>query len=1058
MASLDSLNITNSGLININQKVINSRAYSASLITTVGNPTVIEGISSGFSAENYFIHSPLNLEDAEKISINLKGSFFQNSQEQCILELMSSTENALSLTFTNSQINITYGNFPILIVGNLNFTDNQDFSILLTLTNTTFEFVLYYGKKVLQKTGNLEFTLSVSTFNSLIIGNNFANKNKAWNGTINLNEFSILKDNELAYSPSEGISWNFSNILISDGEFILSDSTQIAAGHVYSFPVTEIKKSGSTILLTCQVDEEAYLTIREIGLYIQTSNNKILFGSIANLNINKSKDLIYDLVFTVNTTLNVVNAIGFPAQGGIIVNDPEFIEFKDFTTMEQVNTYVLTNIERIIRMNAGAKGSYENSSIINAQAGIGYNRPQVIYKLQQEIEQKEDCYNTIDTFTKLVNNFRKITQKEINLDNIEVVGSLDIPSNGNISGFTNSDYVTAKTPFYGTEKWNINIAFTSGNNANGIVSSFIEDSEDRPMTLGINNGKCYLNIKGAPSIETNSLNSLYIRNAASSTQDGDVSYYAWIREDSVTYYNFHLNTLPVSTSPIITFPSHNPIAWEYPQLSPEDFSISFRIKFDSLTGTQYICGRTSASSYAPFELLIKNNKLKCNFYEGGTGILISDNLISRYTLKINKYYNVTLSYQNGRYTMSYEMEPFSDEYPESESIFIYSDNQVSFSEGELLIGASYSQNSEFQGDFDFLNFITLTTNTSWKGASLIDLLYTTQPHPTATDDLYDSDYYTINGEHVDSYSTETILNEDNLFSVSNNTKYNLLLSYSEEGTMGTYKIEKITNDDPETSEIVLNKDVLVLNASDRMGIPSITQIGPYINGTVNLLEWEISQGTTSWVFYNLIILNNTELLQFYHIPNLNKNQYAVSDICTLEKKLRFINNKFEGNEDLINFSYSNGLSLCMKVALENATSKVIFYKSDLLEDIYCSLTFFDQTLSFSLMSEYGPITVSKNLSVEEYSSYINEPIMLTVTFTPQYDGWGYLQMYKNNEPITESTYMKLKSIVDPSIFILSNYIKSTENEGRYLQDLVVIKGVISEEDLKYINNLFDTNY
>jgi hypothetical protein len=84
--------------------------------------------------------------------------------------------------------------------------------------------------------------------------------------------------------------------------------------------------------------------------------------------------------------------------------------------------------------------------------------------------------------------------------------------------------------------------------------------------------------------------------------------------------------------------------------------------------------------------------------------------------------------------------------------------------------------------------------------------------------------------------------------------------------------------------------------------------------------------------------------------------------------------------------------------------------------------------------------------------------MITVTFQPQYDNWGYLQMFKNNEPITEAKYLKLNPMTDPSMFILSNYLTSSEHIGRYLQDLVVIKGAISEDDLKYINNLFDTNY
>lgn len=83
-------------------------------------------------------------------------------------------------------------------------------------------------------------------------------------------------------------------------------------------------------------------------------------------------------------------------------------------------------------------------------------------------------------------------------------------------------------------------------------------------------------------------------------------------------------------------------------------------------------------------------------------------------------------------------------------------------------------------------------------------------------------------------------------------------------------------------------------------------------------------------------------------------------------------------------------------------------------------------------------------------------------------------MFKNNEPITESKYIQLDGAIDPSMYILSNYIEDmptyeTEDEeghtiiktvepGRYVTDIVVIEGVVDKRSLFYINNLFDTNY
>ena len=275
------------------------------------------------------------------------------------------------------------------------------------------------------------------------------------------------------------------------------------------------------------------------------------------------------------------------------------------------------------------------------------------------------------------------------------------------------------------------------------------------------------------------------------------------------------------------------------------------------------------------------------------------------------------------------------------------------------------------------------------------------------------------------------------------------------------------NDDETTKVSIYSASFpIAADLSNRMNIPTATYVGvdatteisnPF-SATVDLTDWEITQDTGIWSFSKEVILNNTELLQYYRIPDVNRNQYAVKDICNLSRKIKFLSDKFEGNEDVIDFSYPEGITLCMKVALTDAEPKVLLYKSDLVEDIYFSLTFMNQTLTFAMISESGITSISKTLTLQEYDSYTAEPIMVTVTFTPQYNNWGYIQMYKNNEPITESKYISINKTLDPTMFILSNYLVSSEHFGRYLQDLVVIKGVISKEDLKYINNLFDTNY
>lgn len=1070
MAGLDTLNITNTGLLNISKKVVNSRTFVSNLITAIGSPVVIEGVASGFSTEDYFVYYPLTFTNSEKISVNFKGIFFKKEGLQTAFQLISAAGAPLTMTFENSRVTFTYRDLLVFSFGNLALEDNMDIQINLVLTSNSYEFTLMYGKRILQKFGDLDLTIPLESFVSLNLGSNFSDRENFWNGSINLKEFSIYNNGALLYAPSEGTSWNFSNILVSDGKIPLTDSTTPAANHIYSFPVTEIKRSGNTILLTCEIDEDSYLVIREMGLYIQTASGKVLFGSINNLNVNKTKGLAYDLVFTVDTTINVVNAIGFPEEGGIIVEDPYFMEFKDFTTVQQVNTYILTNLERIIRMNAGAKGSYKNYSIENAQAGIGHNRPQVIYRLQQEMENAEDCYNSIDTFVKLTNRFRKITEYQVDPEAIQVEGDLRVPENGIISGFSTSNYITHPSSFADSAKWNFKCAFTSDEDTKGAIASFNNGSSNSPLEIGVLNDKCYLKIKSLESIHPIGLDSYYTR-----YNSADIAvlppYYAWDRKAENLFYNFHCNTLVPAASPIVAFPQAIPLILEHQSISSSNFTLAVRALITDLTTTQYIIGKTSASSNEGFELFIENGKIKATFYEEGSGNPIGT-ISTKFNLKLNRFYDIEVKYDGTRYSLHYKIEAEGSKYAEEEVEYLVSDKLISLDNSvNFVIGAQYSASPQnpYQGSMDFSNFVLKDFSYTWNGCSELGTIYTLTITPTSTTPTYDNSYYEIRGALAEGYYTGEIINTSSLFTVDDHTKYTVSISYSEdeETQKGIYEVTRIINDDIVTETTVLSSIIpIVENWSNRMSIPSEIFVGvsssPQISNpfsaTINLVDWTISQGSSNWPFTKEVTLNNTKLIQYYRLPNLNKNQYAIKDICNLGRKIKFLSDRFEGNEDIIDFLYEEGITLCMKVALQDAEPKVLLYKSDLVEDIYFSLTFIDQTLTFTLATQDGYTSVSKSLVLQEYDAYTNEPIMITVTFQPQYDNWGYLQMFKNNEAITEPKYLKLNPAADPSMFILSNYLTSSEHVGRFLQDLVVIKGIISPQDLKYINNLFDTNY
>ena len=133
MASLDTLNITDSGLININQKIVNNRTYASNLITAIGNPTVIDGVAIGFSSNNYFVYSPLNFKEANTLYASFKGRYISNSQKQCAFELKTTEGVPLTLTFENNRVYLTFGTSSVFTLKNLINIDDSEVSISLVL-------------------------------------------------------------------------------------------------------------------------------------------------------------------------------------------------------------------------------------------------------------------------------------------------------------------------------------------------------------------------------------------------------------------------------------------------------------------------------------------------------------------------------------------------------------------------------------------------------------------------------------------------------------------------------------------------------------------------------------------------------------------------------------------------------------------------------------------------------------------------------------------------------------------------------------------------------------
>ena len=55
-----------------------------------------------------------------------------------------------------------------------------------------------------------------------------------------LSKFIVYKDDAIYYTPSDSNDFHFSKILISDGEYPLTDTTTPVLNHVYKIDIQEV--------------------------------------------------------------------------------------------------------------------------------------------------------------------------------------------------------------------------------------------------------------------------------------------------------------------------------------------------------------------------------------------------------------------------------------------------------------------------------------------------------------------------------------------------------------------------------------------------------------------------------------------------------------------------------------------------------------------------------------------------------------------------------------------------------------------------------------------------
>ena len=466
--------ITDEALSQISRMLINEGSYNNNNVVLMGSTSVINGIASNFSEVNYVVGNRVNLyNDYGNTVIEVKGYLIPEATS-CAFKLGN-----LSLVFNQDTCTVYSGEYALVQVTDEILSTERELAISLTLTQSSISLKLIVDNEsqnrgtlddylkpqeiILFDTAPLSEPINLSNFHSLIIGNDSEGSTKYWRGYLDLDSFNIFQDDLSVYSTASSPTITFSQIIISDGKYPLADDSDQILNHMYEYQIKEITRTNNNLLLTATIDEKAYLTIREIGLYCTFGDGTThLFSTLGGMSLDKREDIGYNLIIRVNLDVNVVNTAIFPE---IVVKEEEYPKLTDFFTIRDVYAYATTNLERMIKTNALGIGTYFDGFTINKNGtqflpvrpkgiddqtfrkmterkpvGVGYNKAQVYCRLQDKISNWKDNFNATFNYACLQSNIEKssITETVFHPYLLTTYGDAVVEDNGEGSVFMSS--------------------------------------------------------------------------------------------------------------------------------------------------------------------------------------------------------------------------------------------------------------------------------------------------------------------------------------------------------------------------------------------------------------------------------------------------------------------------------------------------------------------------------------------------------------------------------------------------------------------------------------------
>ena len=1131
--SSNQLTITDLGFVNINRKIINSRKFSDELISTEGNVTISDGIASKFNKESYLYKNDLALHGSD-LTIEFEGLFLSSlSNSNQVAWYLAGSGNPIVFQFikvdNESGKSLAY---PQLLLPNgdkigfnyLIFEDDTYFKGIVNFTSDSCQVLIDVQNDIFSKKRTLSSGINFSKYTSIIIGNDptltETEENYFWEGSVDIANFKIFYNDILFFSPTTGYSLNLCNIVVSDGTIPLPKGTPRSTSrhlYVYDIEPDDIAHSDNTLLVSAQIKEDSKLVIREIGLYAQSNGETFLFGYLTGLNIDKGAEVPYDLFIKVNLALSVVNVIGFPDVNSFVFNQIKPILLKDYIDVYEANDYVITNLERIVRMNSlepiskngycfsrysttGVKMygwtyiaseepltvytteypisgldtklyeydkesndfeelspslnefhieafnddfivAYESNFTIPgiwccdnpvSIQSIGYNTPQVVYRTQKRIEEQQDCYSSVQTYSKLYKKISKTTKYLFDNSSILLNGEVQVSTKGEISNISNSNYVTLDAFIDNSKEWNLDLSFSISDyssesrtliSINGVNYPEIDNSEATGVTLhSTNNSTAFVPYI---SLEIDTSNNLVATHFT-----GKTPYYAWTcyTEPSVIIDGETVD-LPVIYTKEETVTSS---------------TVLYNNKGEVVTPTQ--------SGFHIDNNLIKygtksterDTKFDLVFYSNPQTTTIQGNL------KRNKKYYVTITGDNSAVGDS-----------DSTSINIaFSNNKVDYQ--STLVGGLASKES-----VTILN--TLNVGVDY----FCDSTLPNQPEGTPPNTLVG----TISVLYYEMLHAWTYQGED-----EEHVIYALDNPLSASSTLYDENSQEVQSEDYSIawsgSEFIIRYQGNDMAMNEALNIPfnnpltpEVSYINyelgefqtskPFLKNSINIADWSIRQTDNNWNSYSAVVVADAELLQYYHLPNYSRESYTIKDLCNPSYTVSFLDDTMTGNQDLIDFN--NSSSLCLKVNLEDDSSKLLLaelgnngnelfrlnlIKTPTIDESGKASATYD--LQFLLVTTGEPITANISIDASGIAEYVSNPFLLTLIKNND-----ILYMYRNNELMVQATLTEYLPSFEGSHF--TNHLPDY-NIGRYIKDIIVTENALTTEQLFYITNLTDTNY